>query len=123
MKTILIVDDNEDIHKLLVATLEKFFDKKRVQHTLAHSGNEAWSILSNKAFDLIICDLQMKNGDGIFLIDQMKMNGISSPLILFTSSPENAPNVDGNILKTIVKKGDILGIIEAIEKFSELKRK
>lgn len=61
---ILIVDDEKDV---LMFTSEGF-ESQGHHVTVASSGNEAIEILKEKAFDVIVSDLQMPNGDGLSLL-------------------------------------------------------
>ncbi len=122
MKTILIVDDNKDIHHLLNNFLKKTFDFSRLALQTAHSGSEALRVLKNHHFDLVICDLQMADGNGVFLLEKMRSNRISIPFILFTSSPESAPQVDGEILKAVISKNSTEVLAQKIEKYLEIQR-
>ena len=68
-KSILIVDDEPDILSALTLFLESLNHFKVYQ---AISGNEALSIISKNNIDLVISDVRMPDGDGIFLIKQLK---------------------------------------------------
>lgn len=68
-KIILIVDDEPEIRNNLALFLETIGQFKIYQ---AKSGNEALSILSKINADLVISDLRMPFGDGLFLINQLK---------------------------------------------------
>ena len=119
MKKILLVDDSKDIHKILEALIRKSF-KVDFLIASAHSGNEALAVLSQNSFDIIICDLEMKDGDGIFLLRALESLRVESPFVFFTSTPENAPRVNQGILKAVVSKAAPREIVLEIEKYLEV---
>ncbi|NOT79924.1 MAG: response regulator [Bacteriovoracaceae bacterium] len=61
---ILIVDDDKDILKFN----SEGFESQGHHVTVASSGNVAIEILKEKAFDVIVSDLKMTNGDGLSLL-------------------------------------------------------
>lgn len=116
MQKILLVDDSKDIHKMLEALLRKSF-KVEILIVSAHSGREALAIISNDKFDIIICDLEMKDGDGIFFLRTIEMLKVESPFIFFTSALEKAPEVNQGILKAVVSKAAPRKIVFELEKY------
>lgn len=60
-KRVLIVDDEENVLKLISATLGY---NKRYEITLAHDGEEALDIASRERPDLVILDMLMPKLDG-----------------------------------------------------------
>lgn len=87
MKTVLVVDDCEEIHQLL----KGFFSQKKVRIISTFSGKEACQKLSNTSVDLIVCDLQMNNGDGLWLISELDKLHNDIPLLVFTTQTDLAP--------------------------------
>ena len=105
MKRILIVDDNKDVHGLLV----KIFQKNQLLsdetiYDLASSGFEAMALITKNLYDLIICDIEMPEGDGLCLLSQLRECKIEIPFILFTSAPELAPPLDNPPLVAVISK-------------------
>lgn len=68
-KTVVVVDDEPGIRDTLADFFEVFdhFKTYRVS-----SGSEALTLLSKVDADLIVSDIRMPQGDGIFLISQLK---------------------------------------------------
>lgn len=66
-KTILVVDDEEDLRSLIMR------DLRRLGFSVhgASGGNEAWDLLRNLKVDLVLSDVRMANGDGILLARRM----------------------------------------------------
>lgn len=80
-KTILIVDDEEDLLLVISMSLEK-----AGFHTVTSgNGNEALEKLDQQEIDLVISDFRMANGSGRDLLDSFKKMGDKAPpLILMT---------------------------------------
>ena len=68
-QTILIVDDEPDILEALAEFIETLGDFKIYR---AANGNDALSILSHTKADLVISDIRMPHGNGIFLIEALQ---------------------------------------------------
>lgn len=86
-KRILLVDDVEDIRIMLRFTISKVFPQ--VQITDAHSGMAASVELVKSHFDLVVSDVDMPNGDGIWLHFFMEQYHTNTPLVFFACSPEH----------------------------------
>ena len=76
-KTILIVDDEEDLREIIEFVLEE----ENYQTKLASNGKEALNILSTEAVDLVVSDIRMPDGDGIYLLDKHKEQKGTQPVI------------------------------------------
>ena len=68
-KTVLIVDDEEDIRDALADYIESLNHFKTFR---ASNGTEALEVLNKNKADLVISDIRMPQGDGIFLIKNLK---------------------------------------------------
>lgn len=79
-KRILIVDDELAIR----TSVEKALGKAGFLTSTASSGNEALSHLAKHAFDLVLSDLKMPDGDGFELLKQIKKQYPSTEVILLT---------------------------------------
>jgi two-component system response regulator PilR (NtrC family) len=67
-ESILVVDDERSMREFLDIMLTK--EGYRV--SFAESGEEAWELLENQAFDLLITDIRMKDVDGIAVLKRAK---------------------------------------------------
>ncbi len=65
---ILLVDDEEMLREILVSEL----CWAGALVTEAASGQAAWKALQVESFDIIISDIRMKDGDGLFLLGQVQ---------------------------------------------------
>ena len=81
MPLILVVDDSMD--DLLF--LEEFLTTSGYECRLANSGHMALEHLKIEKFDLVISDYQMDDGDGLWLIDEIKKNKIMTKVILLST--------------------------------------
>lgn len=97
----LLVDDQEEI---IFGIQEIILSEFRSTITIAMCGRDAIKILKRgNIFDLIICDLQMPEGDGKEVFNYVQSLPDPTPFILHTSSLE-LPEFSGrNFLGTITK--------------------
>lgn len=96
MGKILIVDDEKEICEILAENLEE------LGHFVmtAHSGRMALEVLNNHDFDLIISDIRMKDGDGLFLMEEISKRNITNlPLFIFVTG-----YIDKDLLKLHTNK-------------------
>jgi CheY-like chemotaxis protein len=105
-KTILVVDDFSSIRKFVCETLEK----KGYAAIGAANGNEAWTILIEKANDisLVLTDYNMPDCTGFELLKKIKENPAvaKTPVIFLTteSSPEKMKAAKDTGLSAWIKK-------------------
>lgn len=113
-KSILIVDDEESIRKILKTTLEG----KGYKVDIAENGEEALIALKINDYNLIISDMKMPKMDGIEFLKNLKERK-SKALILFLTSAEKQEvlsralqyGIDGFIEKPFHPE-EVLGIVE-----------
>lgn len=76
---ILVVDDEPDLGELVA------FEFESAGSTVftAINGNEAFDIVQNHPIDIIISDIRMPNGDGVYLLDKIKQLDYQSPKLVF----------------------------------------
>lgn len=77
---VLVVDDEVDLAEIIALQFEH---AGLAQTVLAHSGQEAVAALGTVAFDFVLSDIRMANGDGVWLLSQLKQNCVSLPPFLF----------------------------------------
>ncbi len=91
-KTILVIDDNEIILKMLEGVLNKVG-----YHTeLAHNGREGIEMVKNKSFDLIITDVMMPYASGFEVISKLRehLEQRSVPIIVISSITQEDSAID-----------------------------
>jgi CheY-like chemotaxis protein len=89
--SILIVDDDPEIHRLLNTILSN----RDYRVTSAQDGIDALMTLSTQQFDLILSDVNMPNLDGFKLIEIMKQKNINTPLVFLTSRTDPEDEIKG----------------------------
>ncbi|MBP7828651.1 MAG: response regulator [Kiritimatiellae bacterium] len=101
-RTVLIVDDEESIRKMLGRCLTRW----GFQVAFAEDGREAWQMLQDGAYDLVITDNSMPVMRGEELARQVKVKYPGMPVIMLTAlnafpGPEGGkpPGVDFLLLK------------------------
>ncbi len=82
--TILLVEDDASLRTALKDQLVKLGCKVDV----AENGQEAMTVMSTKKYTCVISDIRMPNVDGISLLDSMRLQGISTPIIMMTGHSE-----------------------------------
>lgn len=104
--------------KVLMYLIEYLKDKVKAVWSEATSGNEALELLKYNQFSLVISDINMRNGTGHWLHQEMKKEETSIPLLLFTSKVFNSktqPILD-NVLKAVIFKFDYEGLVRHVKK-------
>lgn len=96
-KHILAIDDEAEIRDLLAEVLTG----KGYRVTTASSGAEALLIVKAEPLDLIICDLQMEDADGLELIAQLLQLQPTVPTMLLTGVLFDHEVVRDNISKKV----------------------
>lgn len=112
MKTLMIVDDTFEQREMLNAYFCEEF--KVVEAT---SGNEAASLVEVEEIDLIISDLQMPDGDGLWLLSYIRSRKENDlPVIIVSGHPsmtsEEIKNAGANFF--FPKPYDVLKLRDAV---------
>ena len=118
--SVLIVDDEEDIHLATKLTMKNFvFEGKKIKFTSAYSAEEAKSILlTSNTFGLILLDVVMESDDaglGLAQFIRHEINNTYTRIILRTGQPGVAPeqsvirnfDIDGYKAKTELRHHDL----------------
>ncbi|MBE5822284.1 MAG: response regulator transcription factor [Clostridiales bacterium] len=94
MFNILIVEDDKNLRKLIVACL-----KKNNYNTYeAINGNEALQVLDQNYIDLIISDVMMPGMDGFELIKELRTCKYKTPVLLITAKSDIKDKKQGFLL-------------------------
>ncbi|MFQ5659495.1 MAG: response regulator [Gammaproteobacteria bacterium] len=108
MKTVLMIDDNEDIIELVQLVLAN----SGYQLTTSRDGLEAVRICLEETPDLVLMDLNMPNLNGFEATKTLREKGFTNPIIVLTASEleedrqkAEQAGCDGFILKTMEMKG------------------
>ncbi len=106
---VLIIDDNEQITKMLTT----FLELKEHKCTVANDGKEGLAIIKEDRHDVILLDLAMPEFDGFAVIKDLEENDLlrSHKVIVFTASTiteaELDELVDRGVSSYILKPIDI----------------
>jgi two-component system chemotaxis sensor kinase CheA len=116
---VLVVDDS-----ITTRTLEKnILETAGFEVSVAMDGAEAWSMLPQNDFDVIISDVEMPKMDGLELCSKIKANAKFQhlPVILLTSlaKPEQREaglraGADAYLVKSRFDQGELLEMIQAV---------
>ena len=89
--SILVVDDEENLHEALRLNLEL----EGYEVTSAYDGNEALKKIGNEYFDLIIMDIMMPEVDGISVTETVRINNNDVPILMLSARNSSADRVLG----------------------------
>ena len=79
--SVLLAEDDEVIRRRLKNTLNFYFHEVYV----ANCGDRAYDIFLKQKPNLIICDIEMMNGNGIELIKQIRALHMTTPVIILSA--------------------------------------
>jgi len=88
---ILIVEDEEELAKLIAEQLEAAGMQTQVYYRCAHASR----FLKNNFANLLLLDINLPDQSGFQLIEELKLNGISIPTIFLTGNTMEASKVRG----------------------------
>ena len=87
---ILVVDDEAHVRSMIGATLER----QGYEVLLAASGREALEMLEQNAFDLVLTDIVMQDGNGIALLERMHAQQPNLPVVMVTAIHDISVAID-----------------------------
>lgn len=90
-KTILIIEDNQDLRETLTAEFE--------DRNLIVVAVESFDLIPLAQFDFAVVDLRLKNDNGIHCVEKIKFNSPNCRIVMLTGYPSLATAVEA------VKKG------------------
>ncbi|NKF22825.1 sigma-54-dependent transcriptional regulator [Solimonas marina] len=80
-RNVLIVDDEASMRRVL----EIMLSRMNYRTWSAADGSEAFRLLQEQSFDLVVTDLRMPGMDGIELLRKLREAGLSLPVIMMTA--------------------------------------
>ena len=83
MATILIVEDDESMRRLLSVQLERTYDVRE-----ACDGRAALRLLEGESVDLIVADVMMPGMNGYDFVREVRRMGLSTPVIMATAKQD-----------------------------------
>jgi two-component system, NtrC family, response regulator len=102
---ILLIDDEEQLRKLLsrIISLEGFI----VEQT--GTLKTAWAALARKEFDIVLCDVKLPDGDGVWFVKELKERHPLVEIILLTAFgniPDGVQAIKNGAFDYITKGND-----------------
>jgi len=86
-KKLLIVDDEKDVREFAA----NFFRKRKIDVTIASSGEEALGLLEKQKVDLVLLDIKMPGIDGVETLKRIKERDKDAKVVMVTGTkPEEA---------------------------------
>lgn len=89
--TILIVDDDPEIRRLLV----DYLARNGYTALAARDGREMWHMLDRHAIDLIVLDLMLPGEDGLAICRRMRAAENQIPIIMLTAKGDDVDRIVG----------------------------
>ncbi len=89
--SILIVEDEENLH----ATLKLNLEMEGYEVSSAFDGTEAMKAVQNEYFDLIIMDIMLPEIDGIAVTESIRIKNIEVPILMLSAKNTSADKVLG----------------------------
>src|SRR4028118_2353320 len=89
--SILLVEDEENLHESLKLNLEL----EGYEVSSAFDGPEALKAIQNEYFDLIILDIMLPELDGISVTENMRLQGNDIPILILSAKNSSADRVLG----------------------------
>lgn len=89
--TVLIVDDDLAVSVML----SKAVQSSGMIAEISNSGEEALEMLSAKAYDLILMDINMPGMDGFQTVESIRKKGIQTPIIIVSGRKEDIDTLYG----------------------------
>jgi putative nucleotidyltransferase with HDIG domain len=87
---ILVVDDEAHVRSMMGSTLERHgYDVQ-----LAASGNEALDLLGQNAYDLVLTDIVMQDGNGIAVLDRIHAQQPQLPVVMVSAVHDISVAID-----------------------------
>lgn len=89
--SILLVDDEENLHEALKLNLEM----EGYEVTSAYDGTQALKAIANEYFDLIVLDVMLPNIDGIGVTETVRVNNLDTPILMLSAKSTSADRILG----------------------------
>jgi len=112
-KSILIIDDIEDILSSIQTTLGEHYNIKACSNTQV-----AYQYLLSNSVDLVVCDLKMPNENGLEFYEKVVKDYPETPFILFTAYPSiETRRIDEGVENfSLIEKPNLPGLEHQVEK-------
>lgn len=88
---ILIAEDEVATAKAIKVLLEK----AKYSVDIVHNGNDAWDYVNAGAYEVVVLDIMMPGKSGLEVLELMRKNRISTPVLMLTAKAELEDRVAG----------------------------
>jgi DNA-binding response OmpR family regulator len=88
---ILVVEDEAKVAKALADGLAA----ERYEVRVASTGEEAFFLVNDEAFDLVVLDLMLPRRDGLEILGSLRKRGVETPVLILTAKDTIEDRVQG----------------------------
>lgn len=118
---VLVVDDDEDVHRLVAAWLRRHdYDVET-----AGDGRTATEMLDRGEFDVVVSDIVMPGIGGTELLHRVRQRDLDLPVLLMTARPELASAIDAvnaGALRYLTKPLTEQAVVELVDHAARQRR-
>lgn len=113
MALILIVDDEANVRQVL----KRWIEKSGHEVLEVESADAALQIMEKRPADVVFCDIQMPEHDGLWLTIELRKRHANSAVVLATAISTVAPrtSMQAGVLAYLVKPFNRESVIDALE--------
>ena len=88
---LLIAEDERDLAEALTV----FFEKNHFTVDAVHNGFDAYEYAATGAYDAVILDVMMPKMDGIQVLERLRSEGCSTPIMMLTAKGQKNDRITG----------------------------
>lgn len=88
---VLIAEDEVEIAKALKVMLER----SKYSVDIVHNGNDAYDYITMSTYDAIVLDIMMPGMDGLTVLEKVRSEGVSTPVLFLTAKGQLDDRVTG----------------------------
>jgi DNA-binding NtrC family response regulator len=119
--TVLVADDEQGIRDML----REFLEDEGATVTLATSGTEALAAIKDGDPDAAIVDVRMPAPDGLALLQQLRSDGIDTPVVIVTAQGSSSITIEvmqRGAYDYIAKPFDLDDVLQVVQRAVEHRR-
>jgi len=91
MLNILLVEDNKD----LALSIIDYLECKKISCDYAATGIEGTKLIKDNHYDVIILDINMPDMDGLTLCEEIRLQGVDTPVLMLTARDTLENKIEG----------------------------
>lgn len=116
MKKFLVIDDREEAREIIADWLEHKYQQRVC---LAKDVREALHSIGENKFDLIICDYEMPDGNGLDVLRLIRSRNLQAPTIMFSARFDLELDIEPPLV-AVIKDKNFARLFEVIESLTNL---